>query len=355
MLEIDGSMGEGGGQVLRSSLALSVVSGQPFRIVNIRARRKRPGLLRQHLTAVQAAARISSAAVEGAAMGSLRLEFRPAAILPGQHAFAVGTAGSTTLVFQTVLPALITAGAPSRLSFEGGTHNPLAPPFDFLEKCFLPLVNRMGPRVSATLERHGFYPAGGGRFTVEIEPAERLEPLQLAERGEVRRRRARVLIADLPRDIAEREAREVAALTGWEASSVAIEEVKGSRGPGNVILLEIESEHLTEVIAGFGERGVRAEAVARRAVEEARRYLKAGVPAGEHLADQLLIPMALAGSGSFSTLPLSRHSTTQIEVIRRFLEVDIAVERLASDQALVKVGSRLPPSASSVDIGRGAE
>ena len=142
MITIDGSAGEGGGQILRTSLALSLISGRPFRIVNIRAGRKKPGLLRQHLTAVQAATQIGDAVSDGVEIGSTELVFRPEAVRAGEYRFSVGTAGSTTLVLQTVLPALILAGAPSILTLEGGTHNPMAPPFDFLVRTFLPLLAR---------------------------------------------------------------------------------------------------------------------------------------------------------------------------------------------------------------------
>src|SRR5512139_1323749 len=151
MIVIDGSRGEGGGQVLRSSLALSLVTGQPFRIEKIRAGRRKPGLMRQHLTAVNAAADIGCATVEGAHIGSQALAFYPRTVKPGRYHFAVGTAGSCTLVLQTVLPALLTAGFPSELVLEGGTHNPYAPPFDFLEQAFLPLMRKLGPGVSASL------------------------------------------------------------------------------------------------------------------------------------------------------------------------------------------------------------
>jgi RNA 3'-terminal phosphate cyclase (ATP) len=161
MLTIDGSQSEGGGQVLRSSLALSLVTGRPFAIENIRAGRKKPGLLRQHLTAVLAAAEVSAAEVEGAALASRRLLFRPGRVRAGDYAFRVGTAGSATLVLQTVLPALLLAEGESTLTLEGGTHNPMAPPVDFLENAYLPLVNRLGPRVKVQLVRPGFYPAGG--------------------------------------------------------------------------------------------------------------------------------------------------------------------------------------------------
>jgi RNA 3'-terminal phosphate cyclase (ATP) len=341
MLELDGSMGEGGGQILRTSLALSMVTGTPVRIRGIRARRARPGLMRQHLTAVQAAARVSGARVEGAEVGSREIVFVPEAVRPGEYRFDIGTAGSTTLILQTLLPALLHAGGPSRLTLEGGTHNPQAPPFDYLERVFLPLLRRMGARIEAVLERPGFYPAGGGRFTVTIDPPARLSSLsglELLERGEIRNRRAIAILSALPRHVAERELRHVVRETGWDPASQELREVV-SPGPGNVLLLEVESEALTEVFVGFGERGVPAEEVAARALREMRRYLDAGVPVGEHLADQLLLPLALAGSGAFATLPLSLHATTQIDLIPRFLDVRIGVEERADGGWVVVVNS----------------
>lgn len=203
-LIIDGSQGEGGGQVLRTSLALSMVTGRPFRIEGIRAGRANPGLLRQHLTGVRAAAEISGAKVQGAELGSKQLTFEPGEVRAGDYQFSIGTAGSTTLVLQTILPALLAAKGRSTMVLEGGTHNPAAPPFDFLQRVFLPLVNRMGPRVSVELERHGFFPAGGGCFRVVVDPVEKLQPLELLTRGEIRRRTCRVLLSNLPRTIAKR-------------------------------------------------------------------------------------------------------------------------------------------------------
>src|SRR5689334_333662 len=176
MLKLDGSVGEGGGQILRTALALSALTGQPFEIEKIRAKRRKPGLLRQHLTAVRAATALCQAQVEGDSLGSMTLRFVPGDVKPGEYAFAIGTAGSATLVLQTVLPPLLLASRPSKITIEGGTHNPLAPPVDFLDRSFLPLVRRMGPRVRVQLERWGFYPAGGGRISVEIEPVQRLQP-----------------------------------------------------------------------------------------------------------------------------------------------------------------------------------
>jgi RNA 3'-terminal phosphate cyclase (ATP) len=323
VLTIDGSSGEGGGQILRTALALSTVTGKPFRIEKIRAGRPKPGLLRQHLTAVKAAAAISGANVMGAELGASALTFSPGPVVAGEFAFAVGTAGSTTLVLQTILPALLTASAPSKVILEGGTHNPAAPPFDFLIKSFLPLINRMGPMVSADLHRPGFYPAGGGRLQVSIRPASQLLPLAIIERGSVLSTKARAMIANLPLSIAAREVKLVARLLSLSEESLTIEEISNAPGQGNIISIEIEMESHTEVFTGFGEVAVRAEAVATRVAQEARSYLASGVPIGKHLADQLLVPMALAGAGTFRTGALSRHTTTNIDVIRQFVDLNI--------------------------------
>ena len=338
MLEIDGSRGEGGGQVLRSALTLSMTTGTPVRITRIRTRRKKPGLMRQHLTSARAAAEISGGRLTGAHIGSTRVELHPGTVRSGSYHFAVGTAGSTMLVLQCVLPALLTAEGPSTLVLEGGTHNPMAPPFPFFERALLPLLRRMGPRIEARLIRPGFFPAGGGELRLDIEPVERLTGLELCRRGETQANQARALIAHLPRQIAERELKQVAHQLGWREDALVLEEAKSSKGPGNVLLLEVESEHVTEVFTGFGERGVRAETVAHHTIAALRRYLAADVAVGEFLADQLLVPLALAGSGTFTTLPLTDHATTQIDLIGRFLDLPIRVESLADQRVRVKIG-----------------
>lgn len=338
MLTIDGSAGEGGGQILRTALALSLVTGKPFRIERVRAGRKRPGLLHQHLAAVRAAVQIGQAEVEGATLGSGGLAFAPGQVAPGSYHFSVGTAGSATLVLQTILPALLTASGTSTLSLEGGTHNRAAPPFDFLQLAFLPLLNRMGARVSAVLHRPGFYPAGGGKIEVTVQPAARLAPLDLLERGPITHRRARVLLAGLPRHIAEREIAVLRRQLEWPEECCALELLDPTCGPGNAVVVELGSEPLTEVFTAFGERGVRAETVAETAAAQAARYLAAGVPVGEHLADQLLSPLAVAGAGAFKTVPLSSHALTNIETLRRFLDIKIAAESIGEGACLVRVG-----------------
>jgi RNA 3'-terminal phosphate cyclase (ATP) len=323
---------------LRTSLALSLVTGQPFRIRNIRAARKKPGLLRQHLTAVNAAAEIGQADVEGASLASSEVTFRPSSVAAASYHFAVASAGSTTLVLQTILPALIVASGPSTVVLEGGTHNPHAPPFDFLQNSFLPVLDRMGPTIAATLERPGFYPAGGGKFTVTIKPVSQLSPIQLLERGEIQRRRATAIVAALPQQIAERELKLVREKLTWPDDALRVEVFPN--GPGNILMLEIQSAHITEIFTGFGELGVRAETVARGAVASAQDYLGAGVPVGKLLADQLILPFAMAGGGSFKTLPLSRHARTNIEVVKRFLDVDLRVAREDERARIVEVSQR---------------
>lgn len=319
MITLDGSMGEGGGQVLRTSLALSMVTGQPFVIERIRAGRQKPGLARQHLTAVLAAAEICAAKVEGAELGSQRLAFRPGAVRGGDYTFAIGTAGSTTLVLQTILPALLAADAPSSVTLNGGTHNPLAPPFDFLQLAFLPVLRAMGASIELHLTRHGFAPAGGGALTATITPS-RLAAVQLLEREPTGLPRARVLLANLPTRVGERELHVVRRRLDFRAEQVRIETV-ASHGPGNMLLLEFPAAVCTEVIAVPGERGVPAEDIAEMACTLARAFLAANAPVGEHLADQLLLPMAMAGGGAFRTVEPSLHTRTNAQVIERFLPV----------------------------------
>jgi RNA 3'-terminal phosphate cyclase (ATP) len=280
--------------------------------------------MRQHLTAVNAAAEIGLAAIEGNHIGSLAFTFEPEMIKPGNYHFAIGSAGSCTLVFQTILPALIIAGEPSEIILEGGTHNPFAPPFDFLERAFLPVINRMGPRVDAVLEKPGFYPAGGGRFRVSINPAG-LNRLDLLERGNIINQTVRASVANLPVSIANRELKVIREKLEWGGELLEAVEVENSQGPGNILSVEIECDHIAEVFTGFGEKGVSAETVAKRTVTSVQEYLTFNVPVGRYLADQLLIPMALAGGGKFRTLSPTKHTTTNAEIIKKFIDVEIAM------------------------------
>ena len=337
MITIDGSQGEGGGQILRSSMALSVLSATPIRIKNIRAGRKKPGLKRQHVTSVQAAAQVCGAATTlvGAELDSSELTFEPGAPQPGSYYFSVGTAGSATLVLQTVLPVLLRADGPSTVVVEGGTHNDMAPPFEFLDRCFLPWLRTMGATVDLTLEQHGFYPAGGGKIIAHIVPPKHLAGFTVLERGHRTTQRAQALLSKLPDHIGERQLKTVARLLRWPSEHDAELVRVRSPGPGTVCLVELGFDHITEIFTGVGRRGITSEAVAKKLVTQAQAYLEHGAPVGEYLADQLLMPLALSAcepadapvrrGGSFRTGPLSLHTTTHIDIIERFLPVEITV------------------------------
>ena len=323
MIHIDGSHGEGGGQILRTSLALALVTGASVRIDNIRAKRKKPGLLRQHLTAFNAATAIGQARVEGNTLGSRTVSFHPNGVHPGTYQFAVGSAGSCTLVLQAVLPALMTASGSSELILEGGTHNPFAPPFEFIQRAFLPLVNRMGPAITVKLERAGFYPAGGGRIKVKVTPVKTLKKMDLPARGALVHTAAHAMVARLPEQIAQRELKVVREKMEWPVENCRVVSLAPAPGPGNALVMEIGYEHVTEVFTGFGRKGVRAEKVAADTVKAVNAFDQVDAAVGPYLADQLLIPMALAGGGTFTTVKPTLHTKTNAQVIQRFLSVGI--------------------------------
>ena len=337
MITIDGSYGEGGGQILRTSIALSLVTGKSFQINKIRAGRKRPGLMRQHLTAVNAAVEIGNASITGNSIGSQSFTFEPETIKAGNYRYSIGTAGSCTLVLQAILPALIMAENPSEIVMEGGTHNPFAPPFDFLEKAFIPVINRMGANVSLSLEKAGFYPAGGGKFTVNISPAKKLSRIDITDRGKIISQQACAAVSNLPTSIADRELKVVGRELEWDKDCLMVKEVNDSPGPGNILTLEIKSENITEVFTGFGEYSVKAEKVAKRVVSQVKEYLDLDVPVGRYLADQLLIPLALAGGGKFRTLSPTKHTVTNIEIIKQFLDVEIKLSEYEKNKWEIEI------------------
>ncbi len=325
MLTINGAAGEGGGQILRTALSLSVLQQRPIRIENIRAGRPKPGLMRQHLTCVKAAAQISAADVQGDMLGSTALEFHPRALAPGHHHFAIGTAGSAMLVLQTVLPPLLRAEEPSRITIEGGTHNPLAPSATFFEHAFLPRIREMGARVTFACERVGLFPAGGGRVVLNVQPSE-LTPLTLTDRGERIVTHAEVLIAGIAGHVALRELTRIADRFRLRREQLRHTDLGHSTGPGNVISVIAQFQRVTEVITAFGARGVSAESVADGACAELESYLASSAPVGEHLSDQLLLPLWLAGGGEFRTDAISGHLETNAALINQFDGPQVALE-----------------------------
>jgi RNA 3'-terminal phosphate cyclase (ATP) len=322
MIEIDGAQGEGGGQVLRTSLSLSASLGKPMLIKNIRQGRKKPGLMRQHLACINAMAEVCDARVKGAVIGSRIIEFIPGAIKAGDYHFVIESAGSSTLVFQTVLPALLLTGKPSRLILEGGTHNPMAPSFDFIRYCFLPVLRQMGAEFDVGVERYGFYPAGGGRWTITIMPAANYRKIELDSQTQLLGKRAKCIASRIPSHVLVREKRQLLKRLNWPDESITLETVE-SPGPGNIISLQMNYQNVTEIFESIGTRGISAEQVADRVVDELHRYQAIGAPVGRYLADQLLLPLSQGAGGSFVTGPLSEHSLTNVDVIRQFLDLDI--------------------------------
>lgn len=338
-IQINGAYGEGGGQIFRSAITLSMCTGQAVVIKNIRAGRRKPGLMRQHLAALVAAQTICSAKVEGAYLGSTCVEFSPGKIKAGQYDFSIGSAGSTVLLVQTILPALAMVGEASTVHVQGGTHNSMAPSVDYMRLVLLPLLRHMGMDVVCEFERYGFYPNGGGSWLLHIggwSP----RCLSLMRRGEPTERAAHVLISNLPRHIAERELLRVTKRLNVPLDVSAIDEVSSS-GPGNLLSLRFQFANVTELFEVSGALGVSAEQVAGRAVKQANRYLSQSAPVAEYLADQLLIPMVLARGGEFLSMPLSAHAHTNIWLIEQMLGNSLIRLSESAEGSLVSVSEGL--------------
>ncbi len=339
MIDIDGSFGEGGGQILRSSLTLALLTGQAFRLRNVRARRQRPGLQPQHLTAVRAAAEVGQAQTRGASVGSSQLDFEPGAVQPGTYRFAIGTAGATTLVLHAVYLPLALQDAPSELTFEGGTHNDHAPCYHFLAATWQPYLARVGLPLTLHLDRPGFYPRGGGRFTAHIPGGAKLRGLTLTDRPAVTRAVGFSAVSGgLPEHIARRQqgrAKEQLAAAGLDAD-IGIETWNG--GPGSVLGLTLDEAPVPTLFFGLGARGKRAEAVADEAVEQVLAYAATDAPVDEHSADQLVLPLAFAeGASECRVSRVTRHLLTNVEVVRKFLPRRIEVAGAEGEPGAVRV------------------
>ena len=321
VLTIDGSQGEGGGQVLRTALALSAIRGSPVEIHSIRARRRNPGLQAQHLTAVTALAAVSGARVDGAHLGSQRVVFAPGSVRPGEYHFDVGTAGSTALVLQALLLPLALAGGPSRITLTGGTHVPWSPPADYMREVWLPALADMGLCARVDVGRWGFYPKGGGRVVVEVEGGTDLRPTTWVHRGGGLRLRGVSAVANLPRGIAERQRDRALRRLAAEGRHTEIAVVEAeSLGTGSFLMLVAEVGGLRAGFSALGERGKPAEQVADEAVNALLEFLKAEAGCDPHLADQLILPMALApGTSRLTTSRITRHQLTTVQIVQEIL------------------------------------
>jgi RNA 3'-terminal phosphate cyclase (ATP) len=329
-VELDGSFGEGGGQILRSSLALSLLTGRPFRLRNIRARRSKPGLQPQHLKSVHAAAEVGRAHVKGAQLGSVVLDFEPGPVQPGKYHFRIGTAGATSLVLHTVYLPLALAGAASTVTIEGGTHVPHSPCFHFLEHTWRAYLALLGAPIRLTMERAGFYPRGGGVIHAAIEPVKTLHgsPLAGAAASPVSHARVLSAVAGLPDHIVTRQAQRAMERLGGRGLEIEVCAEHWPGGPGTMLGIELDTQPAPTFFFAIGERGKRAETVADEAVAQAEAFLDTG-PAGidEHSADQVVLPLAFAAeSSSFAAARASQHLLTNIAVIQQFVDRRIECE-----------------------------
>jgi RNA 3'-terminal phosphate cyclase (ATP) len=332
---VDGSMGEGGGQILRTSLALSCITGKPLHIDKIRAARRKPGLAKQHLSCVHAACQICDGHAEGASLSSTVLDFRPGPIRGGDFSFDIGSAGSASLVVQTVLPALFLADKPSTVTVTGGTHNPWAPPFDFLRETFLPAIATAGFQANCKLIKHGFFPAGGGKISFTIQPRQEktIRAIDLCKPLEKPDVRTRIYTARLPAHIAHRQEK-LLCQSGLRIKNFEHVDVTDSDGPGNCIMILLVASSSaawgwlsrTIVFTAFGAKGKPSEKVVREVVNLTQAFLSSGAAVDRFLADQLLIYMAISKGGSYTTNELSTHLTTNIETIKKFLPVNFNIE-----------------------------
>lgn len=340
LIEIDGSEGEGGGQILRSALALSILTQRPFRLVNIRANRSQPGLRPQHAMCVKAAAAICNAVYKGAAVGSSVLDFEPKEPRSGTYHFSIGTAGATALVLHTVyLPLALRGTGPSEVTITGGTHNDHAPCFHFLETTWNGYMRRLGLEIDLEMPKAGFYPRGGGMIRAVIRPCSRINGLTLTTCPELTTAGGFSAVAGLPESVAKRQARRLSTRLKQEGieSHIPLEEWE-AMNPGTAAAVVFRQAPVPTLFYGLGERGKPAEAVADDAADEAIRFRDGKAPVDPHSADQLLLPLAFSPDASeYRTTEVTRHTTTNIATVRRFVDRDISVDSTGDSAGTIRV------------------
>ncbi len=327
VIEIDGSYGEGGGQILRTALAFSTILKQPIRITRIRAGRKHPGLQPQHLKSIEALTTLSNSYAEGNQIGSKTITFFPGEIVPGRYEFDIGTAGSVTLLLQAILLPLSLSQGESRLILKGGTHVEWSPPFHYLTEILLPTLARMGVQVEVELQRWGWYPRGGGQIDLKIEPARRLTPILFNQRGAIKRIYGLSAISNLPKHVAERQReqalRRIERECHFEAEIEVLPDIP-SKDQGSFLFIVVESEGGKAGFSSLGRRGKRAESVGDEVVDALKDYIVSDACLDAHLPDQLVPFLAIAhGQSSFTTTRVTEHLLTNLWVIQHFLNISL--------------------------------
>jgi RNA 3'-terminal phosphate cyclase (ATP) len=339
MLVIDGGLGEGGGQILRTCLALSLLTGKEFTLMDIRQGRKKPGLRAQHLNAVRLAEKIGNARVEGGEFGSTRLVFSPRPVETGKFACDIGTAGSTSLILQTVYLPLSFGEGPSKLSISGGTHVPFAPTFDYLKLHWMAYMKRIGFPLMLNLEQAGFYPEGGGQIQVIVNPIKELSGFTILRRGSLKQISGISAVANLDRRIAVRQRDQIMQLLGkkYPLNDIRIRNLP-SHHKGTTICLVCQFEHSQCCYTSLGEPGKPAEIVAQEVCDKIESFLSTQAVMDEHLSDQLLLPLSIAGVDShFTTVKITDHLRTNADVIKLFVDRKIDIVGTTGSEGLVSI------------------
>jgi RNA 3'-terminal phosphate cyclase (ATP) len=336
---IDGSVGEGGGQILRTCLSLSLITGQPFRIKNIRKNRKRPGLRAQHLSSIELAAKIGDADVKGAKLNSPEITFTPRAIRAGDYRCTIGTAGSTSLVLQSVFLPLGLVDKSSSISITGGTHVPWSPTFDYLHQNWTPFLNNIGFQISVNLVRAGFYPQGGGQIQATIRPLRELSGIKITQRGNLKQIRGISAVSNLDRRIAERQRAQVLRRIGdkFLLNDIRIQDLPSKfKGTSLSLICEFENSHCC--YCALGALGKPAERVADEVIDKIEYFMTTDAVVDEYMADQLLLPLSIAKSDSqYITPVITRHLITNADIISRFLPAQITIDGEIGDQGTIFV------------------
>jgi len=342
LIEIDGSEGEGGGQILRSALALSILTGKPFKLVNIRANRSKPGLAAQHLMCVKAAGQISGGFYKGASIGSSVLYFEPKDVKSGSYHFAIGTAGATGLVLHTLaLPLALRGQAESHLTITGGTHVKMAPTFHFNETTWAAYHRKFGIEIDLEMIRPGFYPRGGGEIRARIQPCSAVKHLKLLECPKLTTAGGFAARADLPLSVSENTARRLKHKLKQAGIESEIPNEEWSNGPSAVAGIIFRQAPVPTLFTALGERGKPAEAVADDCAEEALAYHASGCPVDPHSADQIVLPLAFAEFPSeYRVSEVTPHLRTNIETIRRFLDRKITCEGGLYQPGIIRIAGR---------------
>jgi RNA 3'-terminal phosphate cyclase (ATP) len=344
MIEIDGSEGEGGGQILRSALALSILTRRPFKLVNIRANRSKPGLQPQHLMCVRAAAAVSGANYKGGSVGSSVLYFEPRDVKAGTYTFTIGTAGATSLVLHTVyLPLALRGDKPSEVTITGGTHNIHAPCYHFLETTWAAYMARLGIRVELEMVRPGFYPRGGGEIRAVVHPCSRVNGISLLTCPELTTAGGFSAYAGLPESVGKRQARRLSVRLKSEGIDphIPVEEWEAAN-PGTVAAVVFRQAPVPALFFGLGERGKPAESVADDAADEAIAFRDAKAPVDPRSADQLLLPLAFSNDASeYLASEITRHTTTNVETVRKFVDRSIGIEPGSGKSGVVRIAARV--------------